>query len=509
MNNIKFNYKNKKGVILPFVAIGILAVAGLVPFLAENTDTNVKLTQDYDEANKIIWAMESAAQDKLRNGNIDSVSKGLGDQTVYKEVKGDVKFNYGANTSNPAFQAIGEVVQYNSYLNKHFCVLANGTSSKTDEIVNLRSISCGYVKPGVATINNTTYAWDKNGKLYEINNKNELVSVSSVGGKVWQVVAGKNNNPVVLNTALDAYPLIYDSFSDSYTQGNKVKNLYQLANASVDDSFAITTSNNLVDISGKNIFDDGKVEDLAVGSNHGLFLVAKDPNNAAKGYDLYGWGNNESRQINCLSSDKEYSSPTIVNCSLKAPTGVYSGSISPMNDFTTIKDYFQGTYKYPVNTTSACYIENPYKAGEIARHKGANVDNCTCALCLDVWDLHRQNVTLKTDLVISEAQGITNLQLMLDRDGCGDLMSGLESEIETVKGEGYYISGSKTFNKKNYDSNEIGYINLKQVLTNIKNSDYNITLNYIIVQSFQYLTNPLTSVVIISFPLILTEEIRL
>lgn len=428
MKNIKsFQRKNKKGALLPFVALGILAVAGLVPFLAENTDVNSKMTQDYDEANKIIWAMESAAQDKLKDGNLDSVSRGLGDQTVYRELKGDVKFNYGADTSNPTFQAIGEVVQYNTFLNKHFCVLANGTSSRTDDTVNLRSISCGYVKPGVTTINNTTYAWDKNGKLYEINSKNELVPVSNVGGKVWQVVAGESNNPVVLNTKLEAVPLIYNSSTNSYTAGNKTNNLYQLANVGIDDSVGITIDNKLIDINGNNIFSSKKVEDLALGSNHGLFLVAKDPDNAAKGYELYGWGNNESKQINCQSDTSEFSTPTTVECSLKAPTGVYSGSISPMNDFTTIDNYFGGTYNYTYTGASthsgkSTYnVQNPYHAGVSAQHTGPDYDQCTCPLCMDVWDLHTIDFSYKTSLTIKEDLSITNLQIMLDNQGLNEI----------------------------------------------------------------------------------------
>ncbi len=474
MKNIKsFQRKSRKGALLPFVALGILAVAGLVPFLAENTDVNSKMTQDYDEANKIIWAMESAAQDKLKNGNLESVSRGLGAQTVYRELKGDVKFNYGDNPSNPTFQAIGEVVQYNTFLNKHFCVLANGTSSKTDNTVNLRSISCGYVKPGVTTINNTTYAWDKNGKLYEISTDNKLVPVSNVGGKVWQVVAGKDNNPVVLTTKLDAVPLIYNSSTNSYTQGNKTTNLYQLANAGVDDSVGITINNKLVDINGNNIFTSDKVEDLAVGSNHGLFLVAKDPNNAAKGYELYGWGNNESKQINCQSDTSEFNTPTTVECSLKAPTGVYSGSISPMNDFTSIDSYFGGTYNY--NRTgsyssgggywgshsnySTYNVQDPYHAGVSAQHIGPDYDKCCCPLCLDVWDLHTKNFSFKTSLTIKEDLPIRNLQVLLDTQGLDSYRNAKERvtriEEQEEEYEEYYISGYKTFNKNNYDPNEI------------------------------------------------------
>ena len=468
MKNIKsFQRKSKKGVVLPFVAVGILAVAGLVPFLYENSDANTKLSQSFDEANKIIWAMESAAQDKLKNGNLDSVSKGLGDQTVYREVKGDVKFNYGTDSSNPTFQAIGEVVQYNTFLNKHFCVLANGTSSKTDDTVNLRSISCGYVKPGVATINNTTYAWDKNGKLYEINTNNELVPVSNVGGKVWQVVAGKNNNPVVLTTKLDAVPLIYNSSTNSYTAGNKTNNLYQLANVGIDDSVGITIDNKLIDINGNNIFSSEKVEDLALGSNHGLFLVAKDPINAAKGYELYGWGNNESKQINCQSDTSEFSTPTTVECSLKAPTGVYSGSISPMNEFTTIDDYFGGTYDYSytgkVTVNHRQYnsynVQNPYHAGVSAQHTGPDYDPCTCPLCTDVWDLHAKDFTYKTSVTFKEDLAITNLQILLDTQGLDSYRNASETvatittkEVTTRK---WYKTGQyKTFTYY-YDSSEV------------------------------------------------------
>lgn len=470
MKNIKsFQRKSKKGVVLPFVAVGILAVAGLVPFLYENSDANTKMSQSFDEANKIIWAMESAAQDKLKNGNLDSVSKGLGDKTVYREVKGDVKFDYGTDSSNPNFQAIGEVVQYNTFLNKHFCVLANGTSSKTDDTVNLRSISCGYVKPGVTTINNTTYAWDKNGKLYEINTNNELVPVSNVGGKVWQVVAGKNNNPVVLTTKLDAVPLIYNSSTNSYTAGNKTNNLYQLANVGIDDSVGITIDNKLIDINGNNIFSSEKVEDLALGSNHGLFLVAKDPNNAAKGYELYGWGNNESKQINCQSDTSEFSTPTTVECSLKAPTGVYSGSISPMNEFTTIDSYFGGTYNYTYIGASThsgkdeYVVQNPYHAGASAEHTGPDFDQCTCPLCLDVWDLHTINFSYNTSLTIKEDLPITNLQVMLDNQGLNEIYKTYKNAKQKVKKiveheeeyEEYYKSGEKTFYKNNYDPNDI------------------------------------------------------
>ena len=405
---------NKKGALLPFVALGILAVAGLVPFLTENTDTNAKLTQNYDEANKITWAIESAAQEKLKIENVNSIYKGLGNSTTYKETKGDVVFNYGSDSSKPSFQAIGEVSQYNSFLNKNFCILANGTSSRTDNTINLRNLSCGYVKPGVATINNTTYAWDKNGKLYEIDSNNELKAISNISGKVWQVVAGKNSNPAILTTGLEAYYITPNSSSSEID--NKVKNLYQIANAGIGDSFGITIQNQLASLDGKTIFSGGKVEDLAVGSNHGLFLVAKDENDASKGYDLYGWGNNQSKQINCKSDTAEFSTPVKVECSLSAPTGVYAGSISPMNENQTIEEYFSNTYGYANGKTSACYIENPYNGGEIEYHRGANNDRCTCALCLDIWDLHK-NSNISTIVKFSEPQDVKSLQFMIDRDG--------------------------------------------------------------------------------------------
>ena len=45
----------------------------------------------------------------------------------------------------------------------------------------------------------------------------------------------------------------------SYTPGNKANNLYQLANAGVNDSVGITINNKLVDINGNDIYTSNKV----------------------------------------------------------------------------------------------------------------------------------------------------------------------------------------------------------------------------------------------------------
>ena len=141
-----------------------------------------------------------------------------------------------------------------------------------------------------------------------------------------------------------------------------------------------------------------------------------------KGYDLYGWGNNQRKQINCQSDTSEFSTPVAVKCSLKAPTGVYAGSISPMNENETIKDYFSNTYGYTNGHTSACDIENPYNGGEIEHHLGSNNDKCTCALCLDIWDLHK-NSNISTVIKFTEPKEVESLQFMIDKDGARGIAS--------------------------------------------------------------------------------------
>ena len=420
----KIKNNSKAGALLPLVALGIVAVAGMVPFLISNTDTNQKLNVGIDEANKITWAIESAAHEKLKS-ETSSESKGLGEATAYEENKGSINFNYGDESG---FKAIGEVVQYNSFLNKNSCIVARGSSSRGDDVIDMHQLTYGVTKPGVSTINNITYCWNKNGKLFEVDPKtNQLVAIPNVD-KVWQVVSD-GTYPIVLTTSRTAVQLIPNG--DKYNTKELQGDFYQLAENGGNFSAGITSKNQLADFEGNTIFnkENNKVEDLAVSNNHGLFLVAKNPDNPKEGYELWGWGDNAAGQINCVSGVKQYNTPTTVACTLKSKEGVTSGSISPMNDFTTISDYFSGTYKYAGQTIKAgdsngggaCIITNPYRGEDPHKHLGANQDQCTCPLCLDVWDLHKQDgVVLSTNLKITEEQAINNLQLMLDSQGLSD-----------------------------------------------------------------------------------------
>ena len=47
----------KKGSLLLIVSIGIIAIAGVVPFLISDTETSMLVSKSFDETNKQTWAL--------------------------------------------------------------------------------------------------------------------------------------------------------------------------------------------------------------------------------------------------------------------------------------------------------------------------------------------------------------------------------------------------------------------------------------------------------------------
>ena len=187
---------NKSGALLPLVALGILAVAGLVPFLVENTESNQKTTDSIDTTNKMTWALESAIQEKYNK--IDANLKGLGHSTINDEGNEAITFKYGSKSTSAS------LIRYNTYLNKNSCLAAVG--EKNDNY-DLSSLQLNMAKPGVAVINQDYYAWDKFGRLFKIEGSEKVLIP---GLKVWQVVSN-NGTPVVLTTKNKAYSITLDA----------------------------------------------------------------------------------------------------------------------------------------------------------------------------------------------------------------------------------------------------------------------------------------------------------
>lgn len=399
---------NKSGSMLALVALGVLAVGGIVPFLVENSETNQKLTNSIDETNKQIWTLQSAVRNASHNSSQNIL--GLKEVTTREINEPALDFYYG--NKEKGFKSEAQVTGFNSHLNKNQVYVGNINDK---EGYDLSSIKYSEVKPGTTVINNTTYVWDKYGKLYELEN-NKLIR-KTVPGKVWQVVSD-GFNPIVLTSELKAVNLDEKKeYGSNYNQFAAKSDTFQAAIKS-DRTLTIQMGNE--NVSTESIANSIK-EDIAVSPNHGLVLV-KNPRDE-NSWEVWGWGSNSNNQLVCTSTDANneeaednYQELTKISdifrkCKASGNTGAVI-DISPFKDIelsdnkNSIIQYFTEHYKdiKTHNMSSNKY----YNTGK------GNV-TCDCDFCKDVCDIHTGSNNLHVPFTVTELDTeISHLELLVD-----------------------------------------------------------------------------------------------
>lgn len=467
--------KNKSGSMLALVALGVLAVGGIVPFLVENSETNQKLTNSIDETNKQIWTLQSAVRNASQNNTNNNL--GLKDVTTREVNKPVLNFYYG--DKEKGFKSEAQVTCVNAYLNKNQVFVGN---IHDKDGYDLSSIKYSEVKPGTTVINNTTYVWDKYGKLYELEN-NKLVQ-KTVPGKVWQLVSD-GVNPVVLTDDFKAVNL-----KDNKEYGN---NYYQFAARSDAFQAAINKDNTFSAVGNKNATANLpaalNAQDIAVSPNHGLALF-----NNGSNWEVWGWGSNSNNQLVCTSTDannKEaednYQELTKISdifrkCKASGNTGAVI-DISPFKDIelsdnkNSIIQYFTEHYKdiKTHNMSSNSYY-----------NKGQGNVTCDCDFCKDVCDVHTGSNNLHVPFTVTELDTeISHLELLVDissnNGGSKNYFGDSKNRYSQVKCEIYdqnnnlvhSISGGLLDTSESFEKyNKIGVIKWKDNLLKNSNGEY-------------------------------------
>ena len=422
------NNQNKNGMVLPIIAVGILVVAGLTPFLISNSEVNALVTKSIDDTNKQTWALESAVEDRLKEStnNIPGLKTIANNESEEQEVMFKYENKADVNAS-PNLEAKIAVKEYNTYLNKNSYYHAY---IKNQENYNLNQLNSTEVKPGVSVVNNTTYVWDKYGKLYEIVNKKlvQRLVIDNKGKtqKVWQVVSD-GNNPVVV-TASSSLSAINVNDKSSYGTG-----FYKFAAKSEAFQAGIKQAENAnlvipTNTSAANNFNtahpNAKIEDVVVSENHGLAIVYD--NDSDNKWQLWGWGNNSKGQINCIDEAPENYNDSLVNLSDN-----YKAIIAPSEDNPTvdlyeylddeenngidaISDFFNDYYKY-ITENGKCYIIDPVTGEKVEHILGQNNNvGCSCPFCQDIADTQQGTSGFASTITIAEAQPIKNLEILVD-----------------------------------------------------------------------------------------------
>lgn len=455
--------KNKSGSMLALVALGVLAVGGIVPFLVENSETNQKLTNSIDETNKQIWTLQSAVRNASQNNTNNNL--GLKDVTTREVNKPVLDFYYG--DKEKGFKSEAQVTCVNAYLNKNQVFVGN---IHDKDGYDLSSIKYSEVKPGTTVINNTTYVWDKYGKLYELEN-NKLVQ-KTVPGKVWQLVSD-GVNPVVLTDDFKAVNL-----KDNKEYGN---NYYQFAARSDAFQAAINKDNTFSAVGNKNATANLpaalNAQDIAVSPNHGLALF-----NNGSNWEVWGWGNNSNNQLVCTSTDannKEtednYQELTKISdifrkCKASGNTGAVI-DISPFKDIelsdnkNSIIQYFTEHYK-DIKTHNMS--SNDYY------NKGQGNVTCDCDFCKDVCDIHTGGNNLHFPFTVTELDTeISHLELLVDISS-NNFGNPVKCEIYDQNNNLVHsISGGLLDTSESFEKyNKIGVIKWKDNLLKNSNGEY-------------------------------------
>ena len=427
----------KKGSLLLIVSIGIIAIAGVFPFLISDTETSMSVSKSFDETNKQTWALESAVEDKLKESSKNIPE--LKTQTTNETAEEETVFKYenkaaDTDTALPLFESKIAVKEYNTYLKKNSYYQAN---IKTQDNYNLSQLSAVEVKPGVTIVNNTTYVWDKYGKLYEINNQKKLIPIQIVDNNsknqaVWQVVSDglkpiaviaskslsvikidENNNNTSLGNGYYKFAAKSETFQAGIKQADKA-NLAIPTKTSISDSF-------------NNTHPNARVEDISVSGNHGLAIVYDKDSAGKDTWQLWGWGNNSNGQVNCLDEDTTSYNDNLVNLS-----EIYSGnnsSYSSVNlteyipletstNINAISSFLNNNYKFEKKDDGYYYIKDSVTGEEIKHDVSGDKDNfsCNCPFCQDIANCHQGKPAdhIGISFEFSEPQQLKHLEVLVD-----------------------------------------------------------------------------------------------
>lgn len=403
----------KHGAVLPMVALGILAVAGLVPFLFENTESNQKVTESVDTTNKITWALESAIEEKYKEINKDGL-KGLASVTTNIEEQASVTFKY-----TNQIDASAGLAKYNSYLDKNSCLEAKGERNGN---YDLSSLKLNMAKPGVAVVNTDYYVWDKYGILYKLND-NTKVAVKGIGGKVWQVFS-ENSSPLVLTTDMKAYRLTVDSNGQAVATPTELGNeqYIQISGNAGNLVVAVPMGTNHMVSSfdgDKNVSVTSEpIKDISAGANHGLAINTT--------HELWAWGSNSYGQVKNKKSGDYFYEPVKLSSDTRVLfNGESTGSIVPLIDNSDpVRRYLTDYYTHG-NIVNGDVVEIlDETTGEVATHTvstGKKEVVCDCALCRDIINIRNGSGQLKTEkggmpFIAVEDMPIESLQFMFDLD---------------------------------------------------------------------------------------------
>lgn len=426
----------KKGSLLLIVSIGIIAIAGVVPFLISDTETSMLVSKSFDETNKQTWALESAVEDKLKE-SLKNIPE-LKTQTTNESAEEETLFKYenkatDTDTALPIFESKIAVKEYNTYLNKNSYYQAN---IKTQEDYNLNQLSAVEVKPGVTIVNNTTYVWDKYGKLYEINNQKKLIPIQIIDNNsknqaVWQVVSdGLKPIAVIASKSLSVIKIDNDNNNNTFLGNGYYKfaaksETFQAGIKQADKAnLAIPTKTSIAD-SFNNAHPNARVEDISVSGNHGLAIVYDKDSAGKDTWQIWGWGDNSKGQINCLNEAPDSYNDALVNVSenykeITLLTGSPSVDLSEFledeenNGIDAISDFFNDYYKY-ITENGKCFIIDPV-TGEKVEHILDQHNNvgCSCPFCQDIADTQQGTPGFASTITITEPQPIKNLEILVD-----------------------------------------------------------------------------------------------
>ena len=391
INLILETIMKKKGAVLAFVLLGVLATAAVVPFLISNTETESKNAVATDESNRIFWAADGAACDAYKKGINTLSSVNLDDLSIEK--KGE---NLSQSNNSPIYQynddsfiATTTIDAQKSLHNEYACWVAEAGAENYDFKNKLKAV---YVKPGVEYTNYGALVWNRNGILYKISDSNKLVKFNGIKVPVWQL-----NKDLALGVDGKAR-YIYDGtvFDD---------NAVFVAATGDKNYFGLNKNNKIFNSDGnvkwKSLTDNTSGELLnivfAVGGNKHMLALASNG-------EVYGWGDNSRRQITqkpnkdgtvkdsfssqeaVLISDKE-SIPTATSKSY-VDLAPYKNTSNPIAAY--LKDKYGLTPHHCRNHSEynssclACRRRNTHPWGGDSLS-----DNCDCDLCKEVRDVTR------------------------------------------------------------------------------------------------------------------------
>lgn len=429
-NNEIINYKKqntKHGAVIPMVALGILAVAGLVPFLFENTESNQKVTESVDTTNKITWALESAIEEKYKEINKDGL-KGLASVTTNIEEQASVTFKY-----TNQIDASAGLAKYNSYLDKNSCLEAKG-----ERIGNydLSSLKLNMAKPGVAVINQDYYAWDKFGRLFKIEGSEKVLIP---GLKVWQVVSN-NGTPVVLTTKNKAYSITLDADNKPVKEETSLDHgsskYIQISGNNGDGSVLVGIpfgSHKAYTCYGNEKTEiSDTILDVSAGGSHGLAINDKK--------EIWEWGENSNGQ--CATDAAYVSTPIKINSANSKVTfnGESYGSTVPLIDNSDpVKRHLQDYYTDGKPISNGQIAITDKETGETIVHTVINDKNgakgCECALCKDILSIGNGSGNIKLNKggmpfkVEDNTLTVESLEFMMD---LGYLTTGNKNKLSAA-----------------------------------------------------------------------------